>query len=126
MIALMSKPAGRAEPQHQAAAHRRTEQNPQLPACRVEPHRARQIFGADDVMNQQLLGRRPENAGDAVNHEQHAGVPNLETIREKENCPSDRDRHIHQLRNLNQLAAIVAIGQSRRSKQTARETASSD
>ena len=70
----------RAKHQHQTAADGRTEQNAELPAGRVEPHRARQIAGADNVVNQQDLGGRPKDAGDAMNHQQDTGMPNFDGV----------------------------------------------
>ena len=85
---------------------------PKLARGGVEPDRARQIVAADDVVNHQDLGRRPEHSGDAVNDEQNAGVPDLNRIGQKQYRPHHRHAHVHDLRDLNQLAAVVAVGQA--------------
>jgi hypothetical protein len=65
-----------------------------------------------DVMDDQLAAGPAQDAGHAVNHQQHAGVPNLNRIGEKENAPGERHRGIHQLRDLDHPPAIVAVRQS--------------
>src|SRR5687767_11132652 len=50
------------------------------------------------------------DAGDAVDHQDHHGMPHLETAGEEEHTPGDRRDGEERLRDLNQFAAIVAIG----------------
>jgi len=90
----------------------RPEKNPQLATGGIQAHCARQIVGTDDVVNDELLRRRPENAGDAMNHQQDTRMPNFYRAGEKEIRPGRRHEHIHDLRDLNQSATIMPIGQT--------------
>ena len=99
------------EQKHHAAADSRTEENPELAARRIEPHRALKMFRPDDVMDQQLAPGSPEHSGHAVNHEQYAGMPDFDGIRIKQVGPRRRHTHVHDLRHLDDLAAVEAVRQ---------------
>jgi hypothetical protein len=48
---------------------------------------ALEVLGADDVVHYQLAGGGPEHAGQAVQYQQQAGVPDLEAAAQKEQSP---------------------------------------
>ena len=60
-------------------------------------------------MNQQLAPWAPEHARHAVNHQQNAGVPELDRVGKKQKRPCRRDAHVHDLRYLDNLAAVESI-----------------
>jgi len=105
------QPPGRTQRQHEPTAHRGPEQDRQVPAARVEADRARQMVGADHVVDDQLRRRRADHAGGAVQEQDHDGVPDPQRPGEEEHAPGDRGRHEEGLRHLDQLAAVVAVGQ---------------
>ena len=51
------------------------EQHGAVPADRVEPDRAGQVLGADDVVDDELDRRRADHPRHAVEHEERDGVP---------------------------------------------------
>ena len=59
----------RAEAEQDRAADRGARQQAEIARGRVQPHRARQLLAADDVVEQHLARRAPEHAGEAVNRE---------------------------------------------------------
>ena len=59
-------------------------------------------------MNQQLTARCPKHAGHAVNSQQHARMPDFDGILETRR-PMLPNAHVHDLRNLNDLAAIIVV-----------------
>jgi hypothetical protein len=68
---------GRA-PEQQHRADHRAEQDAERPGRRVERDRARQVGRAHEVLQQQLLRRRPQRPGHAVQDQQDARVPDGE------------------------------------------------
>ena len=105
------QPPRRAEQQHQAAADRGAEQNRQVAAAGVQADRARQISGADHVVDDQLRGGGADDAGGAVDQQDDHRVPHLERAGEEEHAPRQRRQHEQRLRDLDQLAAVVAVGE---------------
>ena len=99
------------EQQHEAAADRRAQQDRELAAARVEPDRARQIFARHHVVDDELRRGGAHDAGGAVNQQNDDGMPHLERAGEEEHPPCDRREHEKPLRDLDQFAAVVAIGE---------------
>ena len=101
----------RPEREQNDAADRRADQHADIARGGVEPHRAHQIGGADDVVEQQLVRRLPQHAGAAVDHQQHHGVPHLQRAGDEEVAPAERrgDEQAHAA--LDEAARIEAIGE---------------
>ncbi len=101
----------RAERQQERAAHGRSDQHAEIARRRVKAHGARQIGGADDVVQQDLAWRLPQHAGAAVNDQQHHGVPHLQSIGDEEIAPAqggdDEQRHAA----LDDAAGVEPIGE---------------
>ena len=76
------------EPEHDDAADGGPDQHAEIARGRVETHRALQMRGPDDVIEQQLVRRLPQHAGAAVDDQQHHRVPDLERVGEEEDSPS--------------------------------------
>ena len=105
---------GRADPQHDQAADAGADQHAHHARAGVQAHRARQLFGLDDVVQQQLAGRLPQHAGEAVQHQQQHGVPGLERIGQEKPAPAERGRDEHAHADLDQAARVEAVGQRAR------------
>jgi hypothetical protein len=67
------------------------------------------VLGADDIVYQQLTARPPEHAGHSMNSEQQTSLPNLDGVGPEQQRPGRGDAHIHELRQLNDFTAIIAI-----------------
>ena len=78
---------------------------------RVEPDGAGQVGGADEVLQEELLGRCPQRPGHAVQDQQHARVPDGEGPGGEQDSPGERHDHEERLRPLDELAAVVAVGE---------------
>ena len=102
---------GGAERQHDDAADGRTDQDAQITRRRVQPHRARQIGRADDVVEQQLVRRLPQHAGAAMDDEQQHRVPHLKRVGDEEDAPSRRCHDEEQHPALDDAARIEPVGQ---------------
>src|SRR2546425_3284658 len=109
---IRNKSQRRSQHQHEHGPDRRSEKYPELPAGGVEPNGALKMLHANYVVNQQLLGRRPHHAGDTVNNQEKRRMPDLNRIGEKEYGPNRRDTHEQDLGALDDLPAIVSIGES--------------
>ena len=108
---FVSRPHAGPEQQHQAAANGRADENRQVAAAGVQPDGARQIVLPHHVVDDELRGRRPDDARGAVDEQDDHGVPHLQRPEQKEHAPRQRRRHEERLRNLNQLPAVVAVGE---------------
>src|SRR5881628_3906041 len=80
---IRNKSQRRSQHQHEHGPDRRSEKYPELPAGGVEPNGALKMLHANNVVNQQLLGRRPHHAGDTVNNQEKRRMPDLNRIGEK-------------------------------------------
>ena len=69
------------------------------------------MLRADDVVDQELASRAPEHTRHSVNHQQNAGMPDLNRIRIEQIRPRHRHSHVHDLRNLDDFPAVVTIGE---------------
>ncbi len=69
------------------------------------------MFGADDIVDQQLAARSPEDPRHAVDHQQYTGMPDLDGVGEEQERPRRGDAHVHDLRRLNDFPAIEAVRQ---------------
>ena len=65
-------------------------------------------------MNDELRRWRAHDPGSAVDEQNDDGVPHLERAREEEHPPGDRCHHEQALRNLDEPAAVVPIGERAR------------
>jgi len=83
------EPRGRAEQQHQPAAHRGTHEQTQVSAGRTQPDRALQLSGSHDVVDQELAGGAPYDPGHSVHREQDHRVPHLDRIGEEQQAPGE-------------------------------------
>jgi hypothetical protein len=90
-------PVDRAEAEQQGRADHRAGQHAERPRGRVEPDRAGQVLDPDEVLEQQLLGRRPQRARRAVQDQQDAGVPDRQRVREEQDAPGQRHGHEQRL-----------------------------
>ena len=101
----------RPERQHDRAAHGRADQHAEIARGGVEPHRARQVGGAGDVVQQHLVGGLPQHAGAAMDHQQHHGMPHLQGVGDEEIAPPQRgcDEQAHAA--LDEAARIETVGQ---------------
>jgi hypothetical protein len=104
----------RPQQQHQAPAHSRPEQNGEVPAARVQPDRALELIGPDDVVDDELDRRPGEHARGAMDEQDHHRVPDGKGAGEEQETPRDRRHHEEPLGDLDQPAAIVAIGERAR------------
>ena len=102
---------GRAQRQHDDAAHGRTDQDAQIARHRVHPHRARQIGRADDVVEQQLVRRLPQHAGAAVDDQKQHRVPHLQRVGDEEDAPSRRRHDEQQHPALDDAARVEPVRQ---------------
>jgi hypothetical protein len=81
----------RAEPEQQRRPDQRTHEKAEVPAGRIQTHRARQLTRLDDLMNQDLRGRHPNYAGKAMNDEQQRRRPEGDRVGREQNSPGDGD-----------------------------------
>jgi hypothetical protein len=105
---------GRSEDQQDAAAHRRPQQQAEVAPRRVQPDGALQLRRADDLMEQELRCRSPQDAGEAVHDEDRLGLPHLQRVGDEEEAPGERGQHEEQHAELNDAARIEAIGERAR------------
>src|SRR5262245_55477602 len=100
----------RTKKQHQSGSHGRTEENAQLPARRVEAYGALNVLDADDVVDQQLFGRRPDHSRHSMKDQKDYRMPRLNRIGDKQDGPCRRDAHEDDLGSLDNFSTVVAIG----------------
>ena len=102
---------GGTEHQHQTAADGRAEQNAERAPRRDHPDRALELGGADDIVDQELRGRCPDHAREAVQDQQHRRVPNLEGIGQEQDAPAGRHDHEQDHAELDDPARIEPVGE---------------
>ena len=100
-----------AEPEEQRRADDRAGQDAEAAERRVQAYGAGQLGLLGEVVQQQLFGRSPERAGTAVQDQQHAGLPHLQRAGQEQHAPAHRDEHEQDLGDLDEPAAVVALGQ---------------
>ena len=99
------------DPEQQSGTDDGTEEDAEAAERRIEPDSARQLLPIDEVMEHHLLGRTPQTSGKAMDDEQHAGLPQLQRVREEEDPPTQGHDHEHDLSDLDEAAAVEAFGQ---------------
>ena len=102
---------GGSEGDHQRTAHRRPEQDPELPPRRDRPDRALELGRTDDVVDQELRRGRPDHPREAVQDQKHGSVPNLEGIGQEQDAPAGRDEHEQHHAELDDPAGIEPVGE---------------
>ena len=86
MSALTTKPMAGLNKSIECTTHGRAEKNAQLSTRGVESYRALQLLSADDIVNQQLAARPPKHSCHTMNHQQNAGMPELDRVRKNKNA----------------------------------------
>ena len=104
----------RVEHEHERTADRRADEHGEVAADRVEPDRAGEMLGADDVVHDELDRRRRDDARHPVQHQERGRVPGPQRARQEQHAPGQRHQHQQPLGDLDQLAAVEAIGQRAR------------
>ena len=66
----------------------------------------------DDPVYQHLRGGHPDDAGQAMDDQQHHGLPYLSRIGHEHDAPADRHADEQQHAGLDEAANIEAIGQA--------------
>ena len=102
---------GGSEDDHQRAAHRRPEQDSELPPRGDRPDRALELGGPDDVVDQELRRRRPDHPREAVQDQEHGGVPDLEGIGQEQDAPAGRHDHEQDHAELDDPARVEPVGE---------------
>ena len=100
--------------QQQQATNCGAHQKRQVTPGRIEAHRARHQFRPDNAVNQHLRSGHPNDAGQAVNHQQHHCLPLLCRVGREHHTPSNGYAHKQQHSNLNQATDIEPISQRTR------------
>ena len=82
------QPVGRPEREQQHAAHARPHQHAEKARGRIQPHRALQRLLGHHVVDDDLAGRRPDDARETMNGEQHHRMPGFELVGEEKQPPA--------------------------------------
>lgn len=85
----------RSEAEQQGRPHDRAEEDAQAARGRIQPHGARQLGRADEVLEHQLLGRCPQRARGAVQDQQHARVPDPQRAGREQDAPGPGPGRAH-------------------------------
>jgi len=95
----------------ESAADSGAGQHSQIPRGRVQTHGTRQDGGLNHVMQQELAGRSPQHAGEAVDDQQYAGVPLFQRVGYKQHAPGERNHDEQEHAELDDPTWVEAIGQ---------------
>ena len=101
----------RTQDQHEPAADGRPHQHGEIAADRVEADRARQMLGADDVVDDELDRRRRDDPGHAVGHQERGRVPGAERPGQEQRAPGERREHQQALGRLDEPATVEPVGE---------------
>ena len=104
----------RAQQQHEPAAHRGPEQDRQVAAARVEADRARQCSAPTMSWMISCVAGAPITPAAPWTSRITTACQICSVSGEEEHAPRDRRHHEERLRDLDQLAAVVAVGQRAR------------
>src|SRR5699024_6654977 len=104
----------RAEPEQQGGTDDGSEQDAEAAKGGVEPHGAGEFATVDEVVEHHLLRRAPQASGEAVDDEEHARLPQLQGIGEEQYAPAQGHDHEHELRELDEPAAVQPLRQASR------------
>ena len=111
---VREEPPRRPEQQHEPTAHGRPQQDGEVAGRGVQTDRALKLRGPDHVMEDELRGGHHRHTGRAVEQEDHHRVPHPERPGEEEQPPRQRRHHEQDLARLDQLPAVIAVGERAR------------